>query len=335
MRRRQALFLLAGAGRALALLGGASARATEPGQKPPLVVVIRTGASQAGQRITAIDQALRQGLKLLGYVEGETIAVEDRLVGGEPARLIEVMAEIAALRPSVIVTSGIPATAAAKKAALATPIVSITADPVGLGFVHSLARPGGTITGLSTAYSEGFSGKWLELIKEIAPRTERVAYLWNQRNQASAASWQAMQREAPRLGFELRSAPVEQPGDFDRAFAAMLEAGVAALVVDADPINTLNRSRIIDFAAAHRLVAVYPWREFVEAGGLMSYGGSLADLHRRAAGYVDKILKGARPAELPVEQPMTFELVINLGTAKALGIEAPAHLLARADEVID
>jgi putative ABC transport system substrate-binding protein len=335
MRRRQALILLGGTASALALLGVLPARAAEPDRKPPLIVAIRTGGGPRGRGITAVDQALRQGLQALGYVEGVTIAVEDRHVGGEPERLPALMAEIATLRPSVIVTSGIPATAAAKRAALPTPIVSITADPVGLGFVHSLARPGGTITGLSSAYSEGFSGKWLELIKEIAPGTQRVGYLWNRRNTASAAAWQTMLREAPRFGFELRSVPIEQPADLDRAFAALLEAAIAALIVDADPINTMHRSRIIDFAAAHRLIAVYPWREFVEDGGLMSYGASLADLHRRAAGYVDKILKGARPAELPVEQPTNFELVINLATAKALGLAAPPTLLARADEVIE
>jgi putative ABC transport system substrate-binding protein len=289
------------------------------------------------------NQAIRQqaldrfaaGLADLGYEEGRNLTVVYRYSDGHADSLAALARELAALRPDVLVTAGVLPTEAARRATSSLPIVSVSTDPVGAGFVESLARPGGTITGLAVPYGEGFSGKWLELLREIAPGATRAAYLWNPANRSSAAAWKEMQQAAPAVALRLLSIEVRAPGEHDAAFAAILREGIEALVVDADPVNSLQRERLVAFAAAHRLPAVYPFADYVAAGGLLSYGPSLPELWRRAAVYVDKILKGAKPAELPVEQPTRLYLVINLKTARALGLPLPPALLARADEVIE
>jgi putative ABC transport system substrate-binding protein len=209
------------------------------------------------------------------------------------------------------------------------------ADPVGCGVVASLAHPGGTMTGQSLAIEEQFGGKWLELLKEAAPQMARVAYLWNPANYSSASSWKAMHELAPIVSLTLQSAEISDRKDIDEAFAAIARDRAEGVIVDSDPLTATSRERILAFAAANRLSAIFVWRRYVDCGGLMSYGPSFYELWRRAAAYVDKILKGANPADLPVEQPTVFELVVNLKTAKSLGLTIPQSILLRADEVIE
>jgi putative ABC transport system substrate-binding protein len=277
----------------------------------------------------------RQGLRELGYVEGQTIAIVSRSPEGSGDRLVEQIEELARLKVKIIVTGGVPATLAAKRAALPIPVVFIMADPVGSGVAASLAHPGGNMTGQSLAIEEQFSGKWLELLKEAAPQLSRVAYLWNPMNHSSATSWQAMQGLAPTLGLTLQSVEIRDPKNIDAAFAAIIRDHAEGVIVDSDPVNGSNKERIVEFSAANRLPAIYVFRWYVDAGGLMSYGPNFYELWRRAATYVDKILKGAKPADLPVEQPTRFELVVYLKAAKSLGLTIPPMILALADEVIE
>jgi putative ABC transport system substrate-binding protein len=235
----------------------------------------------------------------------------------------------------IITAMGTLAPLAAKRATSTIPIVMTTAgDPLGSGLVTSLARPGGNVTGLSLMAPD-LGGKRLELLKEVLPGVFRVGILWNAANPYSALVFKETESAARLLGIEIQSIEVRSPDDFDGALAASTRLLVGALITVEDPLTVGHRKRIADFAASNRLPAIYGLREFVDAGGLMAYGAHLADLQRRAAGYVDKIIKGAKPADLPVEQPTKFELVINLKTAKALGLEVPPTLLARADEVIE
>jgi putative ABC transport system substrate-binding protein len=273
----------------------------------------------------------RQGLRELGYVEGRNIAIETRSPGGTGDHLAEQIEELARLKVKIIVTGGVPATLAAKRAALPIPVVFIMADPVGSGVVASLAHPGGTMTGQSLAIEEQFAGKWLE----AAPQLSRVAFLWNPANHSSASSWKAMQGLAPTVGLTLQSVEPRDSKDIGEAFAAIIRERADGVIVDSDPVTGSNKTRIVEFAAANRLPAIYVWRWYVDAGGLMSYRPSFYELWRRAATYVDKILKGASPADLPVEQPTKFELVVNLKTALELGLTIPHSLLLRADEVIE
>jgi putative ABC transport system substrate-binding protein len=232
----------------------------------------------------------------------------------------------------VIVTATAPAVLAAKKATSAIPIVFAGAgDPVRAGLVSSLARPGGNITGLSILSSD-LEGKRLELLKETFPNTTRVAYLWNPA--APGIGLKGMQSAAPALGLQLQPLEVRSPKDFDSAFAAIIRERARALTAAAHPVIDTNRKRIVDFAAKNQLPAIYSSSEFISAGGLMFYGVSFSDLYRRAAVYVDKILKGAKPADLPVEQPTKFEFIINLKAAKQIGLTIPPNVLARADKVI-
>jgi putative ABC transport system substrate-binding protein len=277
----------------------------------------------------------RQGLRELGYVEGQTIAIVSRSPEGSGDRLVEQIEELARLKVKIIVTGGVPATLAAKRAALPIPVVFIMADPVGSGVAASLAHPGGNMTGQSLAIEEQFSGKWLELLKEAAPQLSRVAYLWNPMNHSSATSWQAMQGLAPTLGLTLQSVEIRDPKNIDAAFAAIIRDHAEGVIVDSDPVNGSNKERIVEFSAANRLPTIYVFRWYVDAGGLMSYGPNFYELWRRAATYVDKILNGAKPADLPVEQPTRFELVVNLKAAKSLGLTIPPMILALADEVIE
>jgi len=277
----------------------------------------------------------RQGLRERGYVEGQNITIEVRTPEESGDRLVEQIRDLARLNIKVLITGGVPATLAAKRAALPIPVVFVMADPVGSGVAASLAHPGGTMTGQSLAIEEQFAGKWLELLKEAAPQLSRIAYLWNPANHSSASSWKTMQGLAPALGLTLQSVELRDRKDIDDGFAAIIRERAEGVIVDSDPVNGSNQTRIVEFTAANRLPAIYVWRRYVDVGGLMSYGPSFYELWRRAATYVDKILRGESPADLPVEQPTRFELVVNLKTAKSLGLTIPLSILARADEVIE
>jgi putative ABC transport system substrate-binding protein len=284
-----------------------------------------------------LPEAFLQGLRDLGYVEGRNVVIEYRDAEGKPERLPALAAELVALKVDVIVTGGTPQALAAKQATRTLPIVFASApDPVESGLVTSLARPGGNVTGLS-ALAQELVGKRLEQLKHAVPGVSRVAVLW-QPGAFGERTERDMLKEAEvaarALGVRLHFVEARGPEDFDRAFSEMTRARAGALAVSSGSMFIIERRRLVDLAAKNRLPALYPTRESVDAGGLMSYGPNLADAFRRAATYVDKILKGAKPGDLPVEQPTKFELVINLKTAKALGLTIPPSLLGRADQVI-
>jgi len=280
--------------------------------------------------------AFTKGLRELGYVDGSNLVLEHRDAGSRSDRLSVVAEELVQLRPDVIVVAGhTPAMQAAKAATQSVPIVVVAAgDPVGSGLVVSLARPGGNVTGLSIL-SPDLAGKRLELLKEINPGLARVAVVWNPANPAKVAEWRETQVAARTLGLKLQSLQVRVPEDFDSAFSTARKHRADALIAFSDRLVNSQGTRIAAFANENRMVSMYTLAEFVEAGGLIAYGPNLPDMYRRAADYVDKILKGAKPAELPVEQPAKFELVLNLKTAKMLGITVPRSLLLRADRVIE
>jgi putative tryptophan/tyrosine transport system substrate-binding protein len=315
-----------------ALLGGGMVAAW------PLVA--RAQLSVKVPRIGIIDNApawdsFRGGLRSLGYIEGQNITFEYRTAEGKPDRLATAAAELVRIPVDVIVTQGTPPTAAAKQATNTIPIVMIgIGDPVWAGFAASLPRPGGNITG-NTILGPDVAAKRLQLIKEVLPFVSRVAFLWNPDNASHAPHLEALQVAAPTLGLKLLPAAVRSSDGFDSAFAAIKSEHADAFLMTADPLHQLSIVRIIDFMANNQLPAMYQMRENVEAGGLISYGASLPDLYRRAATYVDKILRGAKPADLPVEQPIAFELAINIKTAKELGLAISPTLLARADAVIE
>jgi putative ABC transport system substrate-binding protein len=279
-------------------------------------------------------EPLRQGLRDLGYVEGQNLILEYRSTDGQAERLSALTAELVQLPVDVIVTQGTPATLAARDATTTIPIVMIGAgDPIQNKLVASLAAPGGNITGSSQMGAE-LGAKRLQLLLEAVPTVSRVAFLWNPANLSHVPYYADMQAGAKALGVGLISVEVSRPDAFEPAFAAMLRERPDALLMTADPMHRPHVGWIIDFAITHRLPVMHQLKEHVWAGGLMSYGASLPELLRRGAIYIDKILKGAKPADLPVEQPTKFELVINLKTAKALGITMPPSLLLLADEVI-
>ena len=278
--------------------------------------------------------AFRQGLRELGYVEGQNFVVEYRSADGRGERFPDLAAELVRLKVDVILTRGTPAVIAAKNATRTIPVVmAASGDPVLSGVVSSLARPGGNVTGLSAVVVE-VSGKRLELIREVAPGVSRVAALFNMSNPNDALQWKETETAAPTLRVQLQLLDVRKPGDFAGAFDAAVKGRAGALFVGLDALTWANHRPIVELAAKHRLPAIYGGREFVNAGGLIAYGVSYPHLYHRAASYVDKILRGAKPADLPIEQPTKFELVINLKTAKALGLTIPQSLLGRADEVI-
>jgi putative ABC transport system substrate-binding protein len=282
-------------------------------------------------------EAFRQGLRDLGYVEGRNVVIEYRDAEGKPERLPALAAELVALKVDVIVAANTLAALAAKQATRNLPIVfTFAADPVTSGLVTSLARPGGNVTGLSALTPE-LVGKCLELLQQAVPGVSRVAVLW-QPGGLGERTEKAMLKDAEvaarALGVRLQLVEARGSADFDRAFSDMTRARAGALTVLPYAMFINERRRLVDLAAKNRLPAVYPWREGADAGGLMAYGPDVPDLYRRAAPYVDKILKGAKPGDLPVAQPTKFELVINLKTAKALGLTIPPALLQRADEVI-
>jgi putative ABC transport system substrate-binding protein len=283
------------------------------------------------------QEAFRQGLRDLGYVEGRNVVIEYRDAEGKPERFPAVAAELVALKVDVIVAGPTLAALAAKQATKTIPIVfANAADPVASGLVTSLARPGGNVTGLSMLAPE-LVGKCLELLTQAVPRVSRIAVLW-QPGSSGERTEKDMLKEADvaarALGVRLQFVEARGPADFDRAFSDMTRARAGALAVLPSSMLFNERRRLVDLAAKNRLPTVFPYREGADAGGLMSYGANFTDLYRRAATYVDKILKGAKPADLPVEQPTKFELVINFKTAKALGLTIPQSLLGRADEVI-
>jgi putative ABC transport system substrate-binding protein len=284
------------------------------------------------------QEAFRQGLRDLGYVEGRNLVIEDRDAEGKLERLRALAAELVAIKVDVIVASGTPAALATKQATRTLPIVfTAVADPVTSGLVTSLAQPGGNVTGLSVLAPE-LVGKCLEQLKQAIPAVSRVAVLWHpgaMGERTDKDMLKAAEVAAQALGVRLQVAEARGPADIDRAFSKMAKARAGALAVLTSSMLFGERRRLVDLAAKNRLPAVYPWREGVDAGGLMAYGPDLADLSRRVATYVDKILKGTKPGGLPVEQPTKFELVINLKTAKALGLTIPPSLLGRADQIIE
>ena len=279
--------------------------------------------------------ALREGLRQLGYAEGQNLVIEYRSADGRDDRFPGLARELLALKVDVIVTRGTPAAKAVKNATSTVPVVMMASgDPVGVGLVTSLARPGGNITGLSAIVGE-LSPKRLELIREIVPGLARIAVLANTSNDAVRRDWARIETAARSLGVQSQLLDLRESDALGPTFDDASARRADALVVVIDAITQANQQRIVDLAMKHRLPAIYSSREFVDAGGLISYGVSYPDLYRRAATYVDKILKGTKPSDLPVVQPTKFELVINLKTAKALGIEVPPSLLALADGVIE
>jgi putative tryptophan/tyrosine transport system substrate-binding protein len=320
----------------ITLLGGAAAwsfpaRAQQAGK------VYRIGF--LGNSTAALEANLvapfRDGLRDLGYVEGQNILIEYRWAEGEYERFPALTAELIALKVDVIVTAGTPASLPVKKAATSIPLVMVVVgDPVATGLVASFGRPGGNITGLTSISSE-IEGKRLELLREVLPHISHIAVLWNAASPIQVIEEREVRAATQISVMKMLSLGVRTVEEIEDALATIVRERPGALLVLADRLFLHHRARIMDFAAQRRLPGVHAYRELVEAGGLMSYGPSYADMHRRAASYVDRILKGSKPADLPVQAPVKFELVINLKAAKALGIEIPPMLLGRADEVIE
>ena len=315
------------------LLAAPLAAGAQPAAESARVGLLSTNQAR-GLRLI---EPFRQGLRDFGYVEGRSIVLEFRNAEGKRERFPLLAAELVALKVDVIVATGTPAALAAKQATATIPIVFLAvSDPVESGLVTSLGRPGGNVTGLSNVAPQ-LVGKGLELLKQTVPGVSRVAVLWEPGatgERADRATLAEAEVAGRALGVQLQFVEVRSPADFDRAFSDMTKRRAGALTVFPGAMLFGERKQLTELAAKNRLATVYPWREYVDAGGLMSYGPDLADSFRRAAGYVAKILKGAKPADLPIEQPTKFELVINLKTAKALGLTIPPSLLGRADEVI-
>ena len=279
--------------------------------------------------------AFVQGLQQLGWTEGRNVRIDIRWGAGDAERIRRYAAELVALAPDVILAAGGATVGPLFQATRTVPIVfTLTPDPVGAGFVDSLARPGGNVTGF-TNFEFGIGVKWLELLKEIAPRVTRAAVLRDPTIPAGIGEFGAIQAVAPSVGIELRPIDVREAGEIERAVTAFARSSNNGLIVSSNALASVHRNLIVTLAARHRLPAVYPFRFFVTIGGLASYGPDTIDPHHRAAGYIDRILKGENPAELPVQAPTKYELVMNLKTAKALGLDVPPTLLARADEVIE
>ncbi len=315
----------------LGILAAPLPAGAQQAKKIPLIGYLSTSSAERDPSWLA---AFQQGLQELGYLEGKNIVIEQRYAAGQFERLPELAAELVRLKVGVLVVAGAPAAHAAKKATSTIPIVMANAaDPVGIGLVASLAHPGGNVTGLSD-FNAGVVTKRLELLKEVVPSASRVAVLLNPANPTNPLQLKLIQGAAPALGVTLLSLEAKGPDDIERAFTAIRKERPGALLVIGDPMFGTHHKQIVELAVKSRLPAIYWTRQNVDAGGLMSYGTNHAHLHRRAATYVDKILKGAKPADLPVEQPTKFELVVNLKTAKALGLTIPPSVLIWADEVI-
>ncbi|HJU22163.1 MAG TPA: ABC transporter substrate-binding protein [Casimicrobiaceae bacterium] len=292
------------------------------------------GNSTAKLEANLVDP-FRDGLHELGYVEGRDIAIEYRWAEGDYRRFPKLVAELLAVPVEIIVTAGTPAAQAVQRASKTIPLVMVAVgDPVGTHLVASLAHPGGNATGL-TSIAPDLEGKRLELLTQVAPRLSRIAVLWNPDNAFHIGAEREAHEASRVLHLDMVSVPIRTANDFDAAFDTIVSSGAGAISVLADRVFLHNRARIVAFAAKRRLPAVYAYRELVDAGGLMSFGPDYADMHRRAASYVDRILKGAKPADLPIEQPKQFNLIVNAKTARTLGIDVPSGLLLRASEVLE
>jgi putative tryptophan/tyrosine transport system substrate-binding protein len=329
MRRREFITLLGGA----AVSWPLAARAQQGERMRRIGVLMNLGSDDAeGQ---ARNAAFLQGLQELGWTVGRNVRIEYRWGAGDAELFRRHASELVALAPDVILASGGAVVPSLLQATRTVPIVFTgTPDPVGAGFVESLARPGGNATGF-TSFEYGISGKWLELLKEIAPHVTRAAVIRDPAIAAGLGSLGAIQSVAPSLGVELRPLGVRDAGEIERVVTAFARSSNGGLIVTGSTLAVVHRELITTLAARYRLPAVYPQRSFVTVGGLISYGPDSIDPYRQAAGYVDRILKGEKPAELPVQAPTKYELVINLKTAKALGLEVPTTLLARAENVIE
>ena len=308
---------------------GMVAQAQQPKKVPRIGYLLDGSSSSAADRV----DTFRDGLRDLGYVEGKNIVIDYRYAEGRFDRFPELAAELVRLKVYVIVAVSTVAARAAKNATRTIPIVALSGDPVETGLVASLARPGGNVTGLASLAPE-LSTKRLELLKEIVSKVSLVAVLWNPNGPAPVLAFKETQLAAKRLGLLLQSLEVRGPDDFESAFGGAIRERASALLVISDPLTNTHQRRIVELAAKNRLPAIYPIREFVQAGGLMAYAPDRLEQYRRVAYYVDKILKGAKPADLPVEQPTKFEFVINLKAAKQIGLTIPPNVLARADKVI-
>jgi putative ABC transport system substrate-binding protein len=329
MRRRDFITLVGSAAATWPL----AARAQQSGGMRRIGVLMNlTADDPASQvRIAAFQEALQQ----LGWTDGRNVRIEYRWGAGDPDRYRTYAAELVALAPDVILSTATSMVAPLQQASRTVPIVFVNAiDPVGAGYVTSLAQPGGNATGF-TLFEYGISGKWLELLKQIAPRITRAAVLRDRADPSGAGQLGAIQSVAPSFGVELRPLDVRDPAEIERAVTAFALVSDGGLIVTASALSGIHRNLIISLAARHRVPAIYPFRLYADSGGLVSYGPDLVDPYRRAAGYVDRILKGEKPADMPVQAPTKYQLVINLKTAKALGLTVPAALLARADEVIE
>jgi putative ABC transport system substrate-binding protein len=329
MKRRTFIWLLGGAAAAWPL----AARAQQPERMRRIGVLMNLTADdpEAPARIAAFAQ----GLADLGWTIGRNLRLDYRWGAGDAERIRKDAAELVALAPDVILSSGTPTVAAVQQATRSVPIVfAQVVDPVGAGYVDSLARPGGNATGF-LVWEYSIAGKWLELLKEIGPRVTRAAVLRESAIAAGPALFGVIQAAAPSLGVELRPVDVRDAGAIERAITAFAQGANGGLIVTGSTLAAVHRDLIVTLAARHRLPAVYAFRYFVTSGGLISYGPDSIDPFRRAAGYVDRILKGEKPADLPVQAPTKYELVVNLKTAKALGLDMPTTVLARADEVIE
>ena len=325
MKRRTFLGMVSGG-----LLAPVAAEA-QPAGKVPRIGFLFFGSPGPSREL----DAFRQGLRELGYVEGQNIAIVVRYAGGRVERLPDLAAELVRLKLDVIVTPSTPPSLSAKQATSTIPIVFAgIADPVGAGLIANYARPGGNITGMASSSAE-LGGKRLELLKEMIPRTSRVAVLYNPADRANVLVLKQLQEAAPALTLTLQPLEVRGPGEFEAAFVAMTRERTHALFGAAGVLTFEHRKTIVGLAAKYRIPTMWGHRQFVEAGGLMSYAVNFYEQVRRSATFVDKILKGAKPGDLPVEQPTKFELVINITAAKDIGLTIPQSLLARADQVIE
>ena len=315
---------------AVLVVAASLAAHAQPAQK-----AYRVGFVTTGYPGTGID-VLRQGLKESGYVEGRNLVIEARFAAARQELLAPFIGEVVAQKPDVIVVLSTRTALAAKRTTSTIPIVFASVlDPVASGLVSSLARPGGNLTGSAMGVGGDFAGKWVELLKEAVPGLSHAAVLWNSDNESSAQSAEAIRAAAQALNVSLELFDAGTGTRLDWALQRIASSRFDGIIIAPDTYFNANRNRVVRFAASQRLPAVYFFRSFAEAGGLMAYGASNAESIRAAARYVDRILRGARPAELPVDQPTRFELVINLGTAKALGLKIPQSLLVRADQIIE
>lgn len=325
MNRRGSLFAL------VALCAASLSSKAQQSARPARIAWLGLGTSEANNYQV---NAFRQRMRELGYVEGANFILDIRWAMGKPERLPELAQELVALKPEIILTGASAATQAAHKATNTIPIVmAAVSDPVASGFVKSLERPGGNITGLSILTTE-LSSKLLELLRSVVPKLQRVAVLWNPSTPVNAAMLEEVQKVAQGMKLGVLPSKAQNPSDIEHAFATMRRDHAGAVLVLSDAFLLFQRRQIADLALKHRLPSISALRESAEAGCLMSYGVDVADRFRRTANYVQKILKGAKPADLPIEQPMTFELVVNLKTAKALGITFPHSILVSANDVI-